>query len=223
MQGYFFTFVVFCYWYYNMKNKILQLEKEKARYWVGVLYQENMVYDWQERIGDILQLPYAYCCHTKDMDKNSEHAKDHLHLIITFSNTTTYKNAMSIFNSLSEKGKVALNKIERVHNIRHMYDYLIHDTETCKKQGKHLYNKDERITGNNFDINTYEQLSTTDKRQISKELGLVIIENKFTNYMDFYSFVVSNYDDSYFEVMENKSSNFGRLIKGNYHKLKGDR
>lgn len=195
------------------------LQEQKARYWVGVLYQENMVEAWQKRIGDILQLPYAYCCHTQDMDKHSEHIKDHLHLIVAFPNTTTYKHAMSIFELLSKQGERALNKIENVRGIRHVYDYLIHDTEDCKKQGKYLYSKDERITGNNFDINTYEQLSTTDKRNISKELGNLIINNGITNFADFYYYVLNNCDDSYFEVMENKSAHFERLTRGNYHKF----
>ena len=48
---------------------------DKARFWVGVLYPENMREDWQENIGDIVQLPYAYCCHTQDKDSKSEHRK----------------------------------------------------------------------------------------------------------------------------------------------------
>ncbi|MEF2860074.1 MAG: Rep family protein, partial [Collinsella sp.] len=79
----------------------------KARYWWAVLYQENMRPDWRETIDDLLQLPYAYCEHTADKDSRSEHRKDHVHIIVAKSNTTSYKHIMEVFNLLSAPGKKA--------------------------------------------------------------------------------------------------------------------
>lgn len=131
-----------------------------ARYWWAVLYQENMRPDWREKIDDLLQLPYAYCEHTADKDSKSEHRKDHVHIIVAKSNTTSYKHIMEVFNLLSAPGKKALNTCEACVNIRHCYDYLIHDTDSCRKQGKEQYDPSRRITGNNFDIGAYEQISS---------------------------------------------------------------
>ena len=74
----------------------------KARYWWAVLYQENMVDGWRDNIEELLQLPYAYCEHVADVDGKGEHRKDHVHVIIVFGNTTTYKTAMSVFKRLGE-------------------------------------------------------------------------------------------------------------------------
>ena len=192
---------------------------EKARFWVGVLYPENMRTDWETDIGDIVQLPYAYCCHTLDNDTKSEHRKDHIHLILAFPNTTTYKHAMSVFSQLSAEGKTALNKIEAVINIRNMYDYLIHDTDTCRKKNKELYDSSARITGNNFDIGAYEQLGVAEKNDMCRELCNAIIAEGFTNFADFYLYVVSTYEDSnYFEILKTYSGLFERLTKANYQK-----
>lgn len=38
------------------------------------------------------------------------------------------------------------------HRGARYYDYLIHDTDKCRKLGKHQYDPSERITGNGFDI-----------------------------------------------------------------------
>ena len=38
-----------------------------------------------------------------------------------------------------------------------LYNYLIHDTDSCRKQGKYLYKVEDRICGNGFDIGLYEQ------------------------------------------------------------------
>lgn len=190
----------------------------KARFWTGVLYPENMREDWEVLIGDIVQYPYAYCVHNRDKDSKSEHRKDHVHIILAFPNTTTYKHAMSVFGLLSATGKKALNKCEAVVGIRNVYDYLIHDTEACRKQGKEQYASSERITGNNFDIGAYEQLSTAEKNEMFMELGQAIIENGFSNYMDFYEYVVNTYanDMNYIAVFRCYSGHFERMTRGNY-------
>lgn len=51
------------------------------------------------------------------------------------------------------------------------------------------------------------------------EMGEAIREHGFTNYMDFYEYVVDTYEDmNYIEVMRTYSSHFERLTRGNHHK-----
>ena len=191
----------------------------KARYWWAVLYPENMLSDWQDRIGDIVQLPYAYCIHSMDKDSKSEHRKDHVHLILAFPNTTTYSHALKVFSLLSAESKTAVNKCEAVVNVRNTYDYLIHDTDSCRKAKKELYSQADRVVGNNFDIGAYEQLSLADKNEICKELCSAIVDNGFTNFTDFFVFVLSAYEDSnFFDCVKTYSGLFERLCKGNYQK-----
>ena len=192
----------------------------KNRYWVAVLYLENMIEGWELLIGDLLELPYAYCIHNKDKDKHSEHRKDHVHLILAFPNTTTYNHAMEVFNKLSaDISKPALNTCQPVINIRHKYNYLIHDTETCRKQKKFLYSPNDRVTGNNFDIGIYEQVDMQVKNDMCKELCNVIMQKGFFNFGDFYLYVMTNFEDSnYFEILKSYSGLFERLTKSNYQK-----
>lgn len=197
---------------------------DKARFWTAVLYQENMRADWQSEIGDKVQVPYAYCCHTQDKDSKSEHRKDHVHIILAFPNTTTYKHAMNVFDQLSADGKKALNKCEAVIGIRNVYDYLIHDTDDCRKKGKELYPREARITGNNFDIGAYEQLGAAEKNEMFLQMGEAIREHGFTNYMDFYEYVVDTYEDiNFIEIMRTYSGHFERLTRGNYQKWEQSR
>ena len=60
---------------------------------MGGSLSENMRPDWREAIDDLLQLPYAYCEHTADKDSKSEHRKDHVHIIVAKSNTTSYNTS----------------------------------------------------------------------------------------------------------------------------------
>ena len=100
---------------------------EKSKYWVGVLYPENMISDWEDVIAEKIQLPFAYCVHNRDVDSEKEKRKEHVHLMIVFRNTTTYNHAMSVYQTLSAEGKSCTNKIERVFSVRGKYNYLIHD------------------------------------------------------------------------------------------------
>lgn len=190
----------------------------KARYWVGVGYPENMRSDWKEVIGEVLQIPYAYCVHDKDKDKADDSRKEHVHIMIAFGNTTTYKSALSIMQGLSAEGKQAFNTIQKVNNVRFMYDYLIHNTDDSRKKQKHQYAISERITGNSFDIGNYEQIDSAQKKAIRIELGRMICEKQFTNYVDFYYYVLTNCDAEYEEVLVNHSGHFERLTRGNYQK-----
>lgn len=202
----------------------------KNRYWVAVLYPENMVDDWETKIGDILQLPYCYCKHNKDhlgeyLPKKSdddfdriELRKEHIHCMVVHPNTTTYKHALSIFNRLSKPGCQCLNTCESVISVRQTYEYLIHNTETAKKQGKYQYSPSERISGNNFDIGAFEQLSSLETQEIIEKISDDLIKEGFTNYTDFWVNAIKNYCLQDRIIIRNFKSHFSELCKGNYLK-----
>lgn len=193
----------------------------KARYWNGVLYPENMIDNWEQEIGDIVQVPYAYCVHDADLTGKEEERKIHVHLILAFPNTTTYSHALNVFNLLSKPGYKAINTCQAVVSIRGSYDYLIHDTETAKKQNKKQYDPSLRITGNNFDIGAYEQLGIAERNDLCNQLCNIIISEKFTNFVDFYEYCLVNLfneDSNYFEIVKSYSGLFERLTKGNFQK-----
>ena len=140
-------------------------EELKARYWQAIMYPENMIEDWENKICELLQVPFAYCIHTMDTDKKKEKRKIHVHIMIAFTNTTTYRHALSVFKTLEREGKSAMpnGAIMRVISVRQAFDYLIHDTDDSRKKGKYQYPKEFRILGNNFDIGAYEQLTVVQK------------------------------------------------------------
>lgn len=189
----------------------------KARYWVGVGYPENMRPDWKDVIGEVTQLPYAYCVHDKDVDGAEDDRKEHVHILLAFPNTTTYKSALSILQELSAPGKKAFNTVQKVNNVRFMYNYLIHDTEDSRKKHKHQYDPKERITGNNFDIGSYEQISVADRQRIRREIGMMIFEHpEIVDYSDLYAFIIGSCDPEYEDVLCANSGHFWRLCGGRF-------
>ena len=150
----------------------------KVKLWEGICYPENMLDDWQEEIDDILQVPFAYAIHDIDHDQKSKQRKTHVHIIVVWGGNTTRKAIINVLNRLSADGKRCCSSAEPVNNIRHAYDYLIHDTASCRKKGKELYPVEVRIEGNNFDIGQLEQLSTKDKQDMLFELQDAVVSKE---------------------------------------------
>lgn len=197
--------------------------QSKARYWWAVLYPENMIDNWKDELDDVLQLPYCYCIHDKDLLKDGDETrKVHLHMIVCFSNTTTYKNALTVFQRLSSAGRICCNKCEQIINIKYAYDYLIHNTKKCGEAGKHLYLPEERISGNNFDIGSYEQLSKTEEDEIFNSICDTIFEMCILNFADLHRYYQGlgsgEIDTRIMHVLRGHRGYFVELCKGLYLK-----
>ena len=141
-----------------------------------------------------------------------------MHLIVAFPNTTTYKHALNVMDLLSAEGKKAINKCEAVVGIRNVYDYLIHDTEDCRKKGKEQYDPSSVSRATTSTLVRMSSLARLRRTKCSWRWAK-LSEHGFTNYMDFYEYVVDTYDDmNYIEVMRAYSFHFERLTRGNHHK-----
>lgn len=194
---------------------------EKSRYWAAVCYPENMIPDWQNKIDDLIEFPFAYCVHDLDHDQKSEHRKDHVHIMVAWSNTTTKKAAMELMNRLSAPGRSCCPVIQSVHNVRRSYDYLIHDTDKCREDGKYQYPKEARIEGNNFDIGAFEQISAEEKGEAAKEICKFCIDRGIENLSDVFTIVTESEDFSdvrYWEAFKLYNAMIERICKGVYLK-----
>lgn len=183
----------------------------KAKYWVAVMYPESMIDDWEIKMGDVLGYPYAYCIHNRCLNADKTSRKEHVHIMLAFPNTTTYKHAKSVYDGLG-----VVNKIERCISVRNSYNYLIHDTDSSRKQGKVAYKPEERITGNNFDIGAYEQIGVVDKQKIIDDICDLIDSMGFCDFYELNQYVISNYDLEYKEVFRMNHNYFNNIVTGRY-------
>lgn len=194
--------------------------KEKARYWVALMYPENMVDNWEDNISNLLQVPFCYCIHDRDVCSDGSVRKAHVHIMIVWGNTTTYKSALNCFKRLEKAGCSAIpnDKIEVVQNVRFMYNYLIHDTDDSRKKCKFLYPASSRISGNGFDIGAFEQLSIIDCERILDELEKILISKPYLNYGSFYRDIKSDPAlDKEYSVIARKNHGFlEALCRGFY-------
>ena len=211
----------------------------QARLWSSILYVENMIDDWEEKIDDLLEFEYAYIIHDKDLISDpesivkNEHGdalvqvndegtvfeirKIHVHLLLNWTNTTTQKAVLNWINSkLSKPGKKCCSTTQPVGNPIKAWKYLIHDTKQAKKEGKFQYSPELRHTGNGFDIGRLVQVSLFEKQEKAEELSNLIIKEKITNYGKFYMRVMEMDDQLAKQTLFGYSGHFDKLIKGVY-------
>lgn len=189
----------------------------KARFWLHILYPENMRDDWRDVMSDLLEVPYAYCIHDKDKSGHDGDRKVHVHLITAWTTGgQTLKRAWETAEQLALPGRTCSLRPRKSANISHSYDYLIHDTESAQKLGKHLYDVSERVTGNTFDIDRYIVLDSDEKLAMAKELTDFVMARKYKDAASAYVGICANFDDKYFEVYKANNAMIDRLCRGNY-------
>ena len=170
----------------------------KARNWVAVLYPENMIPHWQDRIYRKLQLPFEFIIHDKDTveieENENEPRKVHVHLIVHWPGPTTYKNAMETFRSLSRFDDFpCLNKCEPVRGLQFIHRYLTHETEDCKKACKFVYPRSSIISGNNWDLGAFIELEDNDSLLMYDTFRNFMIVQKVRCVIDLEDVIVSDY------------------------------
>ena len=197
-------------------------KSDKVRFWVGILWVDSMVPDWRERLDLVLQIPYAYCIHSNDITPHGELKKPHVHIMVSYGNTTTENNILSMFNDLSLPGAQCCNRVFKVRGVKYMFDYLIHDTAQARKDGKYQYPVSSRVTGLGWDTEAFNQLQQLDKYKVLMELHDDIRAANITTFISLYEYIMATYDLSYFEIFLTYSAHFDRLVKSQYLRNKDD-
>lgn len=195
---------------------------DKVRFWVGILWTESMIPDWRDKLDLVLQIPYAYCVHDQDTTSHGDIKKPHVHIMVSYGNTTTENNILSMFNDLSIEGQQCCNRVFKVRGVKYMYDYLIHDTAQARKDGKYLYPASERVCGLGWDTEAFNQLQQLDKLKVLMELHDDIKVANITTFIGLYEYIMCNYDLSYFEIFLTYSAHFDRLVKSQYLRNRDD-
>lgn len=198
---------------------------KKAKYWNVIVYPENLNFECMEDASDEIGIPFAYCVHDKDKDGHDGDRKTHVHVMAAFSNTTTAKHVYEMFSSLSKPGRKCCLPPKPCGDVRHSYEYLIHDTENARKKGKHQYGVEERICCNGFDIGLYEQISQEEKDRMAKELCDFALQFGFENMAAYYrAFEKSEWfkedHETYFCVLKTVNAMIDRICRGNAFEAK---
>ena len=191
---------------------------EKYRYAECILYPENMIDDWESVIDDKLQLPFAYCLHDKDKEKDGSEVKPHIHIILVHNNTVALSFFKKWVNSrLSKPDCICCSTCEPILNMDKSVKYLIHDTDKAREEGKFQYPESARRFGNNFDLHHYLQIDENEKLYITQVIAQHILDYNIMDLTSVHQWILSQ-GDKYYSVFVSRSAYFDRLASGNWKK-----
>lgn len=84
---------------------------------------------------------YAFCTHDRDFTQDGDVKKIHTHLLLYFDERVSSSYVAFWFHTLEIK-------IISRSNVSNEWNYLIHDSDNCRKEKKFLYSLDDRKTDN---------------------------------------------------------------------------
>lgn len=190
----------------------------RYRNWVAVLYTENLKDTWKSEISGVLPCPFAYCVHQPE----EENLKEHVHVMMIFNGPVSDKTVKSVLALLDKDvtKPACASKIQRVLNIKSMYDYLIHADMESVMGGKIQYDSSSRICGNGFNIEDYDQNLKKNMKNVRLRwiLNLIMKNQEIKNLRDLLSYLEehrqSNFD-KYMGVIQKNMLMVSKLLDCN--------
>ena len=184
---------------------------EKNRNWTFLIYPESAPNDWFE----ILQntgLPFAVSpLHDKDFNPTGDQKKPHYHCVVCFPGPTT-------FNKVNTDICALLNSPipKRVLSVVGIYRYFTHRDNPEKYQ----YNESDIRVSNGFDIGEYNSLTTNQIILLMKELQILIIQKKFTEYCQLMDYLLEADSFDLYQVASSHTLFFDRYLSSKRNMFK---
>ena len=170
--------------------------KEKARYFVFLLYPDSSpedVIDKLEQLGQPMAISPLHNQDVAEVEKVSgevRYKKEHRHCIYVANNNVTTD---SVRKKLQRTiGTTAVNLVKICDNIGNYYKYLTHESTDAIKKNKHVYDKKDIVHLNNFDIDRYTDLSKEAKDDVFELACDLIMENGLSNIVMLNEYVKNN-------------------------------
>lgn len=182
---------------------------EKAKYWAFVAYPDSLPKNWQE----ILIATGLPCCisplHDADFNADETQKKAHYHIIICFSNTTTFSNAKKVSDSLNATIP------QSIKNLKGYYRYLTHQDNPEKAQ----YSENDIINLNGFCTSDYFDLTHSEEDSLYDRIEEYILEYKITEYCDLTTSLRADGLRDLLSFARRHTYHFGAFINSHRHKL----
>lgn len=173
----------------------------KGRHFVFVVYPESAPADWIEQLQDT-GLPFVVSpLHDKDVNPDGTIKKAHYHVIVSWSNTTTYRSARGLCDMLK------CPKPQLVKSCIGQYRYLTHADNPEKYQYKEMPK-----TYNGW----VRPLDNADIANIKQEIWNFVFEYDCTEYTVLLS-VCSKQGSDYFEIASRNTIFFKAICDGYRH------
>ncbi len=112
---------------------------------------------------------YAYIEHNRDTNEDGTPKDRHIHILLHLVNASTVDRVRDWFKGYTDTLGLPVNTLGQVmHDISSSFEYLTHETEQAKAEGKFIYDKSEVVSN---DIKYFQDNTLYDEDNITLALG----------------------------------------------------
>lgn len=181
---------------------------EKKRYWTMIVYPDSAPENWRTILDEGHYAWIESPLHDKDVNADGEIKKAHWHIMIAFdgpmSNVTPNKIADDV-NSPMPKA---------VGSAKGLVRYMIH----LDNPEKYQYEKNEIIGHGGVDIDSFFELTTTNRLEVLKQISRYVIDNNIVNFVNLVEYAISENDDWFTVIADKNTLYINKLIDAQWQK-----
>lgn len=183
----------------------------RSRNWSWIIYPESAPENWRTILNESGEKWIESPLHDKDINElTGEPKKPHWHIIISFSNKKSYKQAKAISELLNAP------EPQSVGSLQGAVQYLWHRNNPEKYQ----YDKSEVVAHNGFKYRQYLTDIGVDTDVILQEIVTWVQETGCSEYGDLVDYAVSEKFDDWFPVVRSQTIFLTAYLRSARHKPK---
>lgn len=151
---------------------------KRFRSWTAVVYPDSASEDWLDTLSELLIEALVSPLHDSDVEPTGEKKKPHYHVVISFSNPTTFEKAKDVFTCID--AVIPPESQCRVKDFKQMARYLCH----LDQPNKHRYSTEDVIAFGGIDYKALV-MTRTDEDCLLDEIEDYIRANRIVSFASF--------------------------------------
>lgn len=180
----------------------------KARDWTFILYPESAPEHWREILDETHLRWIESPLHDKDVNADGEKKKSHWHILLSFDGPVTQKAVKRLIEPLN--GPVP----QKIGSSKGLVRYMIH----MDNPEKYQYSINDIVAHNGADIQSYFELTATNRLTVMKEIITFIYDERIDNFADFLMIAIEKSDDWFSIAINNNTLAINKMIDAMWHK-----
>ena len=180
----------------------------KARDWTFILYPESAPEHWREILDETHLRWIESPLHDKDVNADGEKKKSHWHILLSFDGPVTQNAVKRLIEPLN--GPVP----QKIGSSKGLVRYMIH----MDNPEKYQYSINDIVAHNGADIQSYFELTATNRLTVMKEIITFIYDERIDNFADFLMIAIEKSDDWFSIAINNNTLAINKMIDAMWHK-----
>ena len=180
----------------------------KGRDWTAIVYPDSAPKNWREILDETHYRWVESPLHDKDVNPDGEIKKAHWHILLSADGPISENTVKEVFKKLNTP------EIKKVGSARGLVRYMIH----MDNPEKYQYDINDIKGHNGAEVESYFELTPTNRLSVLKEMVIYIRENQVDNFSDFVMTCIEKSDDWFSVAMNSNTIGLNKVIDAEWQK-----